>query len=106
MLIRFLASVFGLIFAAFANIGQTHLVFTVNAVSNIHGGYMESLTESFSGCCNIGIYYLAVLSIPTGREYEICRRTSFRARSCIATISAAWRDRVNFETENRGSREF
>jgi hypothetical protein len=30
-----LASVFGLIFAAFANIGQTHLVFTCNAVSRI-----------------------------------------------------------------------
>ena len=41
MLIRLLASVFGLIFAAFANIGQTHLVFTVNAVSNTHGGYMD-----------------------------------------------------------------
>jgi hypothetical protein len=36
MLMEFLASVFGLIFAAFANIGQTHLVFTVNAVSKIH----------------------------------------------------------------------
>jgi hypothetical protein len=35
MLIMSLATVFGLIFAAFANIGQTHLVFTVNAVSKI-----------------------------------------------------------------------
>jgi MFS family permease len=33
ILIPAAASVFGLIFAAFANIGQTHLVFTVNAVS-------------------------------------------------------------------------
>ncbi len=35
ILMKFLASVFGLIFAAFANIGQTHFVFTCNAVSTI-----------------------------------------------------------------------
>jgi hypothetical protein len=39
MLIMSLATVFGLIFAAFANIGQTHLVFTVNAVSTIRCVY-------------------------------------------------------------------
>lgn len=31
-----IASVFGLVFAAFAEIGQTHLVFTCNAVSDLH----------------------------------------------------------------------
>jgi MFS family permease len=34
-LILFLAAVFGVVFAAFANIGQTKLVFTVNAVCDI-----------------------------------------------------------------------
>jgi hypothetical protein len=61
MLIRSLASVFGLIFAAFANIGQTHLVFTVNAVSNTHGSYRGlSLTRfrplqhwDLLSCCSV-----------------------------------------------------
>lgn len=45
------------------------------------------------------------MSIPTAREQEIRRRTSFRASSCIATNPAAWRDRINVSAEDRGMRE-
>lgn len=79
------ATVFGLIFAAFANIGQTHLVFTCNAVSDIPELYSRSRADFATGRRNIRIRYLAILSIPTRWEQEICRRTSSRPGSCIAT---------------------
>jgi hypothetical protein len=60
--------VFGFIFAAFANIGQTHFVFTCNAVSDTPGFQEEFCADFPRGCCNFRIYYFAVLQVSTRRE--------------------------------------